>query len=365
MSDTPEAWFREGDRLDLTERDPVAAMALIERAANAGLPAAQTRLGMAYQCGRGKPRDYEAAAALYRQAANQGDVRAAMLHDLLMSTGLASPQGLWTFYTEAVRRRDLHVTAWPDALLAMGLIDLAAYRDGAAVLAELGHVSPAAFLDGYEAQGLITPRERVTQLRKLAREGDELAARKLGELYAVKLYEGLDDDSASRWLLAAGEQLEPTSDLAPVWDLLGRLILDEVITGDAETAYFYLGLAQVHGDDASAVARADLGDRLDESARARVQQRIDERLQALSGAGVLARLGARVDAGDAGAALQAGIFCELGITSEVDPAAAAAWYHRAAALGSPAALNHLAGLRSAYAFDYDAPPEEDDAGGGS
>jgi len=54
--------------------------------------------------------------------------------------------------------------------------------------------------------------------------------------------------------------------------------------------------------------------------------------------------------------LQAGVFLELGIVGDPDPAAAATWYLQAAELGSAGALNHLAALRSAYAFDYDNPP---------
>lgn len=289
-----EARFREGDRLDRAATTPAelaAAVTHLRAAAEAGLAAARTRLGMAYQWGRGVPRDYEAAAHWYRLAANQGDAKAEMLHDLLLEADLVGPDGLWTFYMEAVRRRTLAVAGWPDTLLALGLIDAHGYKEGATVVASQGRVSLAAFMDAFLAHGLVDQAGALRTLRELATAGDATAASRLGVLYALEglaIAEG--DPDAARWLAAAGEQATPVARLARA---MGQ------------------GLA-----------------------------------------------------GDAEAALQVGIFRELGIGCEPDAAAAADWYRRAAEAGSLAALNHLVALAPAYAFDYEAPPE-DAPGGGS
>ncbi|MDB5098073.1 MAG: Sel1-like repeat [Cyanobacteria bacterium RYN_339] len=348
--------FREADRRDLAD-DP-GALALLRTAADGGLPAAQTRLGMAYQWGRGVERDYEEAAHWYRLAANQGDPKAGLLHDMLLASGLAAPDGLWSFYVEAVRARTLNVPAWPDALLGMGLIDLQACREGVAVLAANGKISPAAYVDTYVEMGAIAGTEAARQLRELAAKGDGAAACKLGELYATHGLElALGDPDATRWLVAAGEQDEASADLTPVWALLGRLYeAGQGVPRDPIAAYVYHGLAQAHGDDSAAVDLAAMRPQLSGADLAAAQERLEARLVALSGEGRLARLAARVQAGDADAAVQAGIFQELGIVGDPDPAAAAGWYLQAVELGSPGALNHLANLRTAYAFDYESPP---------
>jgi TPR repeat protein len=269
------------------------------------------------------------------------------------------PDGLWSFYVEAVRARTLNVPAWPDALLGMGLIDLASCREGVAVLAANGKVSPAAYVDTFIEQGAIPVGEAARQLRELARTGDATAACKLGQLYATHGLEwAVGDPDTVRWLTAAGEQLETAADLAPVWRLLGRLHeAGQAMPVDLVTAYLYHGLAQAHGDDASAVALAALRPRMSEAQLTEAQERLARRLADLSPEGRLERLAARVRAGDADAAIQAGLFLELGILGEPDPAAAVTWYTQAADLGAPGALNHLAALRSAYAFDYEHAPE--------
>lgn len=349
--------FREAERRDLAG-DP-GALAAIRAAAEAGLAAAQTRLGMAYQQGRGVARDYEAAARWYRLAANQGDPQAALRHDLLLASGLLVPDGLQRFYAEAVQAGTLEVPAWPEALLAMGLITPDAYREGVAVLVAAGRVSPAAHLETFVEQGLLPLDEAVRMAREQAAGGDETAACKLGQLYATHgLALAAGDPDAVRWLAAAGEQLEAAADLTPVWALLGRLHeAGQGVPADPATAYFYHGLALSYGDDASATALAALRARLSEAQLAEAEARLEGRLAELSPAGRLERLAARAGTGDVDAAIQAGMCLELGVLGEPDPTAAAGWYARAAEQGSVAALNHLAALRPAYAFDYAYPPE--------
>jgi TPR repeat protein len=346
--------FFEGDRRDLAGQSGAAE--LFRQAAEAGLPAAQTRLGMAYQWGRGVAQDYEVAAHWYRLAANQGDPKAALLHDMLLASGLVMPDGLWSFFVEAVRARNLNVAGWPDQLLAMGMIDLATCREAVAVLAANGKVSPAAYVPTFLEQGAVSVGEAARQLRELARAGDEVAACKLGQLYATEGLElSVGDADTPRWLRAAGEQA--TEPLPEVWALLGRLYqAGQGMPADPIAAYVYHGLAQTHGDDSAAVALAGLREELSEAELAEAQARLARRLAALAPEARLERLAAKVSEGDADAAVQAGIFLELGIVGEPDPAAAAGWYLQAVELGSPNALNHLAALRSAYAFDYEAPP---------
>ena len=76
------------------KKDDEAAAQLFRRAADKGYPQAQTNLGVCYDNGEGVPQDHAMAAHLYRKAADQGIAAAQCMLGLCYAKGEGVPQDL-------------------------------------------------------------------------------------------------------------------------------------------------------------------------------------------------------------------------------------------------------------------------------
>jgi TPR repeat protein len=102
QANTPEAEFKLAtlykDGLGGVKRDPEKAVSLLKDAAEAGLPRAETMLGLCYAEGEGVEANPAAALGWYRKAAAHGDTTAAELLGTAYAAGSGIDQDLVEAY---------------------------------------------------------------------------------------------------------------------------------------------------------------------------------------------------------------------------------------------------------------------------
>jgi uncharacterized protein len=237
-------------------RDPVRAAQLLEQAAEAGEPEAQTRLGMMYQTGTGVSQDFGRAMHWYQLAAASG--------------GLAAKVNMGVLYA-----RGNGVA--PDAEMAMQLFRHAF---------QMGYGTAAAYLGEMYFAGTAVQQDRAAAeewFRKGMKKHDPVSAYDLGVLYtgekghrqdlpkaaemfrkAAKL-EYVPAEYSLGLLIARHPELSPSRDEARKWlgsasdagfwkanVVLGILSRDgDGIERDQEEALFYFKLAVAQGGESA------------------------------------------------------------------------------------------------------------------
>jgi TPR repeat protein len=235
------------------ERDFSAAFALWRRAAEQGFTDAQNILGAMYGLGRGVPQDDKQSVYWYRKAAEQGDASAQRMLGLLYGQGKGVPQD---FNQAVFWSRKAAEQGFAPAQYALGVFydqgkgvpqdfKQAAFWYGKAT--EQGHASSQFNLGAMYAKGEGVPqdfKQAAFWYRKAAEQGDAIAQRALGLRYQKG--EGVPQDftQAVIWYRKAAEQ-----GLASAQSNLGVAYVNgKGVPQDFKQAVFWFRKAAEQGD---------------------------------------------------------------------------------------------------------------------
>lgn len=235
LSTPAQAGFNDG--VEAYERsDFVIAFHEFKTLAEAGIPAAQNKLGFLYESGRGVPQDNTEAVKWYRKAADQGDPEGQTNLGVMYLQGFGvarNPDEALRLFREAARQGYSMARTYRD-LMSEGLgpvpedgvsLSNGGMTKGETVFAHISPVSlsnggmtpmvflPSVFSPYYQRLGansewLLPPRidSDATRLRyycALAKNGDPIAQNNVGLMYAEGRGTDRDYATAYAWLAKA------------------------------------------------------------------------------------------------------------------------------------------------------------------
>ena len=241
----PAAQFRVGVAYELgahVTKDPAQAAAWYRKAADQGFAQAQHSLGVLYESGSGVPADPATAAQWYRKAAEQGFAPAQFSLGLCYVHGKGVPQDFGqalAWYEKAARQNN------SDAMLNLAFL----YHNG---------------------QGVPKDEARSFSLvRQAAEAGSADAQFQLGMVY-YQGEEGLqqDDDLATKWLSRSAQQ----------GDVAAQFNYAMLLKSEPAKVYFWLSVATPHligqTKEKAAELRTTAAKRLSPAQRAEVDQQV-------------------------------------------------------------------------------------------